>query len=217
MSSPIPTTGCTPHDVMGTRPRDRADELALRDGLLTGDPGAWKAFRATHGRLVTATIARIVRRFGARGSSEDVQEIEASFSVELLANDMAKLRAFQPDRGARFSTWIAMLASHAAYDFLRRRRREPVQELETETEALVAETPDPYSICELVERARLVEAMVSDFSTKDRQFLELYYGEGLEPDQVASRMGISVKTVYSKKHKIQGRLEAMLEQKSLAA
>lgn len=215
MSSPNPSPVCAHHDVAPSP--DRANELCLRDALVAGDPNAWKRFRATHGRLVTATIARIVRRFGALGSSEDVPEIEAIFSVELLANDKAKLRAFQPDRGARFSTWIAMLASHAAYDFLRRRRREPVAEPECETEALVAETPDPYSVCELGERARLVEALASDFSVKDRQFLELYYGEGLEPDQVATRMGISVKTVYSKKHKIQGRLEALLEQSCLAA
>ena len=35
--------------------------------------------------------------------------------------------------------------------------------------------------------------------------------------QIAERMHISVKTVYSKKHKIQSRLEAMLSQAQLAA
>ena len=45
----------------------------------------------------------------------------------------------------------------------------------------------------------------------------LYFGEGLEPEQIAERMHISVKTVYSKKHKIQSRLEAMLSQAQLAA
>ncbi len=34
------------------------------------------------------------------------------------------------------------------------------------------------------------------------EFITLYYGEGLEPEEIGRRMGISVKTVYSKKHKI---------------
>jgi RNA polymerase sigma-70 factor (ECF subfamily) len=34
----------------------------------------------------------------------------------------------------------------------------------------------------------------------------LYYGDGLTPEHVAERLGISVKTVYSKKHKIQRKL-----------
>ena len=190
----------------------RHADLLLRDALVAGDERAWKSFSMLHGRLVCATIGRIVRRFGVSRSSEDVREIEATFAVELIANDKAKLRAFQPDRGARLSTWIAMLASHAAYDYLRKRRREPKSDYQYDADAIASNAPDPYTLCELGERIRLLESMASAFTSKDRQFLELYYGEGLEPDQVATRMGISVKTVYSKKHKIQGRLESLLEQ-----
>ena len=196
---------------------ERAAELSLREGLLRGEATAWRAFSQQHGRLVCATVARIVRRFGMIATSEDVREIEASFSVELLANDMAKLRAFQPERGVRFSTWIAMLASHTAYDFLRKKRREPRADVEYEAESVACEAPDPFSVCELMERTRLVEKLAEELTQKDREFLELYYAEGLEPTEVAARMGISVKTVYSKKHKIQGRLEALLERRHLAA
>lgn len=196
---------------------ERAAELTLREGLLRGDDRAWRSFSQQHGRLVCATVARIVRRFGLIATSEDVREIEAWFSVELLANDKAKLRAFQPERGVRFSTWIAMLASHTAYDFLRKRRREPRADLEYDTEGVACERPDPYSNCELMERGRLLESLARELTDKDREFLDLYYGEGLEPTEIASRMGISVKTVYSKKHKIQGRLEALLERRHLAA
>jgi RNA polymerase sigma-70 factor (ECF subfamily) len=204
-------------DLAGELSPERAAELSLREGLLRGEAAAWRTFTRQHGRLVCATVARIVRRFGLIATSEDVREIEAWFSVELLANDMAKLRAFQPERGVRFSTWIAMLASHTAYDFLRKRRREPRADAECDTESLACDAPDPYSVCELMERGRLIETLASDLTEKDREFLELYYAEGLDPTEVAVRMGISVKTVYSKKHKIQGRLEALLCRRHLAA
>jgi RNA polymerase sigma-70 factor (ECF subfamily) len=196
---------------------ERAAELELRDRLLSDDQEAWRAFQRAYGRLVVTTIARVVGRFGILRSSEDVREIEAAFCVELLANEKAKLRAFEPTRGSRFSTWIAMLATHTAYDFLRRKRREPQGDAEWDAETFASDAPDPYVLCELRERARLVSELASAFSAKDREFLELYYGEGLEPEKVAERMGISVKTVYSKKHKIQGRLEALLDRRSLAA
>jgi len=187
----------------------RSDELELLERLIADDEEAWRHFVSSYGRLITSTIARVLSRFGFLRNSEDVREIHASFCLEILSNDKSKLRAFRADRGIRLSTWLGMLASHSAYDFLRRRRREPQRD-ECDADTLVAETPDPFILCELRERSRLVEAAVRDFTAKDREFLELYYGEGLEADQVAERMGISVKTVYSKKHKIQGRLEALL-------
>jgi RNA polymerase sigma-70 factor, ECF subfamily len=194
----------------------RSEELALLERLITDDAEAWRCFVSAYGRLVTSTISRVLSRFGFFRNSEDIREIHASFCLEILANDKAKLRAFRPDRGIRLSTWIGMLASHSAYDFLRRRRREPQRD-DYDADTLACESPDPFSLYELRERTRLVEAAVRHFTAKDREFLELYYGEGLEADQVAQRMGISVKTVYSKKHKIQGRLEALLDRRSLAA
>jgi RNA polymerase sigma-70 factor (ECF subfamily) len=193
----------------------RSEELTLVARLLEGEAAAWKAFHVAYGRLITTTIARVVGRFGIRAGSEDAREIQASLCLELLANDKSKLRAFDPERGARFSTWVAMLASHAAYDFLRRRRREPRSDVECDADLVACDAPDPHTLCELGERARLVESLTVDFSEKDRQFLDLYFAQGLEPDQVAIRMGISVKTVYSKKHKIRGRIEALLGRRQL--
>jgi RNA polymerase sigma-70 factor (ECF subfamily) len=198
-------------------PLTRAEELILISHLLDGQAAAWKAFHAAYGRLIATTIGRVVGRFGIGAGSEDAREIQASLCLELLANDKSKLRAFDPARGARFSTWIAMLASHAAYDFLRRRRREPRGDGECDADLLACDSPDPHTLCELGERARLVESLTHDFSAKDRQFLDLYFAQGLEPDEVANRMGISVKTVYSKKHKIRGRIEALLGRRQMHA
>ncbi|HVU01906.1 MAG TPA: sigma-70 family RNA polymerase sigma factor [Polyangiaceae bacterium] len=196
---------------------DRQAELVLRDAMVLGDASAWKTFQERYGRLVTSAIVRVVGRFGAGRDSEDVREIEATLAVDLLSNGCSKLRAFDPNRGARLGTWIAMLASHAAYDFLRKKRREPRADGSVTDDELVSEMPDPHGLCELGERARLLAKLTAGFSEKDREFLELYFAEGLDPAEVATRMGISIKTVYSKKHKIVGRLEEILEKKRLAA
>jgi RNA polymerase sigma-70 factor (ECF subfamily) len=53
--------------------------------------------------------------------------------------------------------------------------------------------------------------MLSDFTPRSRAFARALLRQGIDPDEIAKRMGISVKTVYSKKHKIQARLEAAVK------
>jgi RNA polymerase sigma-70 factor (ECF subfamily) len=142
-------------------------------------------------------------------SADDVREIGATLRLSLLANDMHKLRTFDPERGNRFSSWIGLLAINAAYDYLRSVRREPGKAALTEATDLVAETPDPFESVAQRQRANIAQRLLESFSERDRAFAALYFGEGLDPVVIARRMKISVKTVYSKKHKIQARLEAM--------
>jgi RNA polymerase sigma-70 factor (ECF subfamily) len=62
-----------------------------------------------------------------------------------------------------------------------------------------------------------VQDTLSGFSKKDRTFVELFFMQGRTPEQIAEEMRISVKTVYSKKHKIRCRLEHALGRPSTQA
>jgi RNA polymerase sigma-70 factor (ECF subfamily) len=200
-----------------TRDDEREREMALVEALLEDDPAAWRAFNERYSRLVYRCITRVTSRFARVVSQDDVGEIYATFCMQLLSNDKAKLRSFEPERGSRLSTWLGLLASHAAYDFLRSRRREPRTEDVDHAVSIASHDRDPYETCEVRERAAIAAEMLKDFSEKDRRFMVLYYGEGLDPEIVAARMNISVKTVYTKKHKIQARLEALLQKRRVAA
>lgn len=195
---------------------DLTDAELVR-ALIADDPRAWREFNTRFSRLVLSTISRVTTRFRGVMSHEDVREIYATFSVQLLANDKNKLRSFDPARGNKLSTWLGLLASHTAYDFLRSARREPKRAALSEAEELYSSLPDPCESALMRERASLVGKLLADFTDKDRAFIQLYFGEGLAPERVAERLGISVKTVYSKKHKIQARLQTLLIEAQLAA
>jgi RNA polymerase sigma-70 factor (ECF subfamily) len=195
---------------------DLSDAELVR-ALLIDEPRAWREFNTRFSRLVLSTITRVTTRFRGVVSQEDVREIYATFSVQLLANDKHKLRQFDPARGNKLSTWLGLLASHTAYDFLRSARREPKRAALSEAEDLYSALPDPCESALMRERAALVGKLLADFTEKDRAFIQLYFGEGLAPERVAERLGISVKTVYSKKHKIQARLQTLLLEAQLAA
>lgn len=214
------TTPCC-DDLPGTsdaaEPTSAAAEQGLVARMVAGEAPAWREFQAKYDRLIYRCITKVTARFTTRLSTDDVKEIYATLLLQLLANDKHKLRTFDPQRGNRFGSWIGLLAINAAYDHLRSIRRDAQRAPITEAETLSTELPDPYEVCEHRQRAGLVATMMADFSAKDRQFVELYFGEGLKPEEVAARMQISVKTVYSKKHKIQSKLEALIGKEQIAA
>ncbi len=189
---------------------DDRSEMELIAGLLRSEPRAWRSFHTRYDRLIYRCITKVTARFSSVLSTDDLREIYASLLVQLLSNDMHKLRSFDPERGNRFSSWLGLLAINAAYDHLRAVRREPNRAPLAEAESVSCDLPSPDELVERRERATRVGRVLAGFSAKDQQFVQLYFTEGLEPEQVAERMNISVKTVYSKKHKIQSRLETML-------
>lgn len=199
---------------------DAEDRFASDDdlvaGMLMNDRAAWRAFQTRFDRLILRCITKVTRRFASIVSPDDVREIYATLYVSLLSSDMHKLRSFDPERGNRFSSWIGLLAINAAYDYLRSLKREPQKECITEAMDLVCEMPDPFELTCEHERAKIAQSTLAEFSDKDRTFAALYFGEGLDPQLIADKMNISVKTVYSKKHKIQSRLESVLSRRIAA-
>jgi RNA polymerase sigma-70 factor, ECF subfamily len=190
-------------------------DVELVSGLIADSPSAWREFSRRYGALMYRSISRVLNRFSYL-SEDDCQEVYSTLCLQLIAADKKKLRSFDDGRGIKLSTWLGLLANHAAYDHLRRRRREPNTEDLGSIETLSTERPSPFERCALKQEATRVSSLLADLSEKDREFMVLYYGEGLEAEQVAVEMGISVKTVYSKKHKIRARLANILAQHEAA-
>jgi RNA polymerase sigma-70 factor (ECF subfamily) len=185
-----------------------------------GEETAWREFQRCYSGTILRSIGRVKSRFPSLIGADDVTEIYSDLCVQLLSNDKRRLRQFDPTRGTRLGVWLGVLARHAAYDFLRDRRRQPYvlwlgDEL-SDTEALIDDAPDAFRVYSAKERARVVAHLIAGLSARDQQFVVLYYCLGLDPEETAERLGICVGTVYSKKHKIRARIEDLLE-KRLAA
>lgn len=185
-------------------------DAALVRALIAHEHKAWRLFTTQYSGVVLSCIRRVLGRFSRVTSEHDIDEVYARFCSELLAHDCKKLRAYDPQKGSRLSTWLGLLASNATYDYLRRLKRDRVCDPLLDTDHHASGELSPYDQVALAERARLASEILSELSERDREFVELYFGEGLDVDAIAARMGINVKTVYTKKHKITARLERML-------
>lgn len=186
-------------------------ETQLLNRMLLRDGVAWREFHRRYDRLIYRCIHKVTGRFPGSITSEDVREIYAMFLLGLNKRNMHKLRTFDPERGNKLSSWVGMLATNCAWDYLRRVARRPQTTTLADAENIGSTSDSPYDDLLQKERWAVVNRVLETFSDKDRQFVQLYFMEGMSPDRIADTMGISVKTVYSKKHKIRCRLQKVLE------
>ncbi len=191
------------------QPTDWTD-LELLDLMLEKDGKAWKEFHRRFDRLIYRCIHKITSRFRSVLCDDDVREIYAQFLINITVRNMKKLRAYDPTRASKLSSWIGLLVTNTAWDHLRKISRQPhVTDLD---DAVGVRSYDAGPDDELLRKQRwnLVQETLKGFSARDQRFVQLYFVDGMTPEQIANNMEISVKTVYSKKHKIRCRLEKEL-------
>ena len=188
-----------------------SDEQLLAK-LVKSHPLAWREFERRYERLIERCILKVTRRFSSVVSVDDVREIGGQLRLSLLANDMHKLRIYNPSRGTKLGSWIGMLSVNAAYDFLRSAGRRPLLD-KVDGAIDPHEEVDRTPLDQLIEKERWehLNGLLAEFTDKDRTFVELYYQRGMEADEIAAEMQISLKTVYSKKHKIRAHLVRSLQ------
>jgi RNA polymerase sigma-70 factor (ECF subfamily) len=197
-------------------PKLELDYRALSDGrllacVLDKDQIAWRELIRRFRGLVFRCITKVASRYDAVLSNEDINEIFGDMCFNLLRDDMRKLRAYDASRGAKLGSWLGLLAINTAYDYLRQTSRRPLLDRLDGSADRAGDAPS--ALDEILEKERwdYLKSLLADFSERDRRFVELYYGAGLLPEQVAAAMGISVKTVYSKKNKLRSKLLALAQ------
>ncbi len=185
-------------------------ELLTR--VLRNEQKGWSELVRRYRALIYRCITKVTSKYSPNLAGADVDEVYAEVLMQLLRDDMHKLRLYDPARGTKLGSWIGMITVNAAYDFLRGVARRPfLDQLDGST--------DPHEPCDRTPLDELLDKerwghftnLLGEFSEKDRTFLVLYYARGLEAEQVAEEMQISLKTVYSKKHKIRAHLRRCLE------
>ncbi len=192
-------------------PADWSDRELLKF-VVRSDARGWAELVRRFRPLIYRCITKVTLKYAPSLGSADLDEIYADVMMQLVRDDMHKLRIYNPARGTKLGSWIGMISVNAAYDFLRSAGRRPLLDK-------VDGNIDPHEECDRTPLDQLIEkerwehlnTLLSDFTEKDRMFVELYYQKGLEAEEIASEMQISLKTVYSKKHKIRAHLVRVLQ------
>ena len=193
-------------------PADWTDRELLKC-VLRNDSRGWTELVRRYRPLIYRCITKVTLKYAPSLGSADLDEIYADVMMQLVREDMHKLRIYNPARGTKLGSWIGMISVNAAYDFLRSAGRRPLLDKVDGGAIEVAEEADRTPLDMLIEKERWAHLndLLSDFTDKDRTFVQLYYQRGMEADEIAAEMQISLKTVYSKKHKIRAHLVRCLQ------
>jgi RNA polymerase sigma-70 factor (ECF subfamily) len=182
-------------------------ERELLASVLRNEHRGWNELVRRYRGLIYRCITKVTNKCAPYASNADADEVFAEVLMGLLRDDMHKLRMYDPTRGTKLGSWIGIIAVNTAYDFLRGSFRRPAGDrLDASYDPHAPYDRTPLE--QLIEKERWshLNGLLADFTDKDRTFVELYYQKGMEADEIAAEMQISLKTVYSKKHKIRAHL-----------
>ncbi|MBI4231169.1 MAG: sigma-70 family RNA polymerase sigma factor [Planctomycetes bacterium] len=161
-------------------------ELFLR--CADGDPEAWREFDGLYRPMLCALAARALARYGP-SSSQEAEDCVGEAIAALLANDGARLRAYDP--AYRPSTWLKLSLLDAVHRHLNREGR---QRGRSGGEALlraVSPVTGPDAAASLAEDLERVRAALAARPARERLALRWLYEECLERKDVARLLGLT--------------------------
>jgi RNA polymerase sigma-70 factor (ECF subfamily) len=183
------------------------DEQALIDSARKGDARAFNQLVLLYQSMAYNVAYRIL--VDPDAASDATQDAFLS-----------AYKAMRKFRGGSFKAWLLRIVTNACYDQLRRKKRRPASSLddlpvEAEHSQYMqdpAEQPDEY-----VERQQLgntIQAAISTLPVEQRTVLILSDVQGLNYNEIAEVMGLSLGTVKSRLSRGRARLrDYLLEQR----
>jgi RNA polymerase sigma-70 factor (ECF subfamily) len=197
------------------RGNNSAEEAALLLDLLAESRRSqhqklWAEFVRRYQRLLMSCVLKVLRRYGATFSRDDLDDLVGDVWLTLLRDDMKKLRQYDASRGYRIASFLGLVATNCTIDHLRARQAEaaPLDELVEDHAALRIEPP--RCRVEQHEEAQLAQAALAMLSHEERAFVVDCFHDERAPEEIARALGVTTNTVYSRKFKIREKLQKIV-------
>ena len=114
------------------------------------------------------------------------------------------------DRTRPFGPWLFAVARNLAYDHLRMRRTESIED-QPEPDAVAADPgPDAFARAVARQRGERLAAAVDGLGAADRDVLALRFGEELPLTDVAAALGVPLPTAKARLYRALARLRTLL-------
>lgn len=162
------------------------------------------AFHDLYFLLIMSRIKRTVAKYREDLLDSDIEDISNKVWMDLIKNDMKKIRKWKPDGGYSRSTWIGMIANHSTCDYLRGLKGYHNES----TDDGRTEYPDdegdihPEDTLMYHEQLDMVNKAIRRLSEFDQQFISMAVTDGYSTTALSEYFNIGVSTVYSKRTKI---------------
>lgn len=175
------------------------EELSLVQKCIAGETDAWRALMKQYGALVAHAVRTTFFRVLKQADPNLVDDAVQAVWLSLCADGCRRLRGFQSK--AALSTWLTVLSTRRALDFIRSEMRKGSMKhvhLDDEERDIVKELQAPeaeeqFSMDEVFLLYDALERMPED----DRLILKMYYLDGLSYRSIAEVLKVAPNTVSS--------------------
>ncbi|MDP3718403.1 MAG: sigma-70 family RNA polymerase sigma factor [Acidobacteriota bacterium] len=184
------------------------DEAGLIAQLRAGEESAYEHVVRTYGGRLLAVTRRIL------GSDEDARDVVQ----DAFLNAFRSVNRFEGN--SKLSTWLHRIAVNAALMKLRTRRRKPEQSIETLLPAFLDDGhhqerfqswDEPVDqVMERAETRQLVRAQIDALPESYRTVLVLRDIEGLDTEETANMLGLTVNATKIRLHRARQALRSLL-------
>ncbi|TNF52767.1 sigma-70 family RNA polymerase sigma factor [bacterium] len=186
-------------------------ESELLKGCVSGEKESWSLFVKQYNKLIYHTIYKTLRVNGQPTDPDDINDLFQEVFTSFCENNCKKLRAFDPQKGVKLSSWLRMITVRMTIDHLRKSK--PVASLD----ALPVEPSQAGGQEGLLdeESLGLLREVVEQLSTKDKLLIELFYMKELPPEEIAQILKISVGALYTRKNRVLEKMRKIAEERKL--
>jgi RNA polymerase sigma factor (sigma-70 family) len=203
--------------------------LAAADSVVR--EAAWDELIAKHTRLLLA----VARSFG--GGRDEAMERYAYILEKLYESDFRRLRTFDPESGAGFSTWLTVTTRRLCLDHYRNRygrqrprlndKVDPLRALRRRIMDSVSSDVDADSLSDsaiipgdtkavIDERDSALRAELVRLAPRDRLLLALRFEDDLSASRISQILGLPTPfNVYRRLNIVLGQLRAALEARGI--
>jgi RNA polymerase sigma factor (sigma-70 family) len=203
--------------------------LAAADSVVR--EAAWDELIAKHTRLLLA----VARSFG--GGRDEAMDRYAYILEKLYESDFRRLRTFDPESGANFSTWLTVTTRRLCLDHYRNRygrqrpavndEVDPLRALRRRIVDSVSSDVDADTISDagiipgdakavIDERDAALRAELARLAPRDRLLLALRFEDDLSASRISGILGLPTPfNVYRRLNIVLGRLRRALEARGI--
>jgi len=124
-------------------------------------------------------------------NTTDAEDLTQEIFVKIWKN----LKRFKKEK--KFKPWLFAIAKNACFDFLRKRKKNSVLNLESISQ-LIDYSPSPDEFLENKFLKEKIEKIIKKLSEKTKEVLNLYYYQGFTFKEIAEIFNESINTIKSR-------------------
>jgi len=198
----------------------RLSEGDILKSCLEGKKDGWDAFVVRYSNLIYHSLYQTFKAKNFFFQSQIIDDLYQDVFLSLIKDDYKKLRQFKGKNGCTLSSWLRMIASQTAIDFMRKQKQTVLlEDTPSEGKSLIDTLSNnsdlPSESYEKAERYQLLRKLIEELTPKDRLLFELYYHQELPDEEVAQIMNLSIDAIYMRKNRFKEKLKAIAQKKKL--